>query len=236
MPLPKIELPIFNITLPSDGKTVSARLMTVKEEKILLMARQSTERADIYGAIAQIVNNCLTTPIELNKFAFCDLQWCFMQIRIASVGNTTDVEYAVGEERFPFKIELDKLQMIDVDKVAVNSKIELSPGISLIVRCPPASLYKDADFFNMEDDKVFEKLIVACADRIYEGDKVTKCADYTNEDLLTFINSLPASVFDKVQKFFAEQPRFEHKLEITLKDGRKHTIVLRTLEDFFIYG
>jgi hypothetical protein len=58
--LPKIETPVFNVELPSDKeKSVTMRVMKVKEEKILLMAKQSNDPMEVLAAIKQVVNNCL---------------------------------------------------------------------------------------------------------------------------------------------------------------------------------
>ena len=43
MPLPKIDLPLFEVELPSTGEKVMLRPYTVKEEKILLVAQESEE-------------------------------------------------------------------------------------------------------------------------------------------------------------------------------------------------
>ena len=45
--LPKITTPTSKIKIPSTGKTVSVRPFLVKEEKILLMAKQSGTYTDI---------------------------------------------------------------------------------------------------------------------------------------------------------------------------------------------
>jgi len=59
MSLPKIDLPIFELELPSTGKKVKYRPFTVKEEKILLVAQESKEPEQTILSVKQIVNNCL---------------------------------------------------------------------------------------------------------------------------------------------------------------------------------
>ena len=58
MSLPKNDLPIFDIILPSNNKIIKFRPFLVKEEKILLMALESGKDEDIIEAIKQIINNC----------------------------------------------------------------------------------------------------------------------------------------------------------------------------------
>ena len=59
MPLPKIDLPIFQVKLPSNQKEISFRPFLVKEEKLLLMAVESDNENEIINTTKQVINNCL---------------------------------------------------------------------------------------------------------------------------------------------------------------------------------
>ena len=59
MGLPKIDLPIFELELPSTGEKIKYRPFTVKEEKILLVAQESNDASQEIMAVKQVVNNCL---------------------------------------------------------------------------------------------------------------------------------------------------------------------------------
>ena len=54
MALPKINLPISELTLPSNGAKIKYRPFTVKEEKILLVAQESGETENEVLAMKQI--------------------------------------------------------------------------------------------------------------------------------------------------------------------------------------
>ena len=56
--LPKIDYPLFTITDPISKKKLKFRPALVKDQKILLLAKESGENKDILAAIKQIVNNC----------------------------------------------------------------------------------------------------------------------------------------------------------------------------------
>ena len=58
--LPKIDVPIYELTLPLTKKTVRFRPFLVKEEKILLMAMESNENDTVILAVKQILNNCFS--------------------------------------------------------------------------------------------------------------------------------------------------------------------------------
>ena len=73
MPLPKIDQPLFSMTIPSIGKNVTFRPFLVREEKILLIAQQSGSDTDIIRAIKQILSNCIQEDLDLNSLAIFDI-------------------------------------------------------------------------------------------------------------------------------------------------------------------
>ena len=54
MALPKIDRPIFETKLPS-GKDIKYTAFRVKEEKLLLIARESEEGKDMVQAVRQVI-------------------------------------------------------------------------------------------------------------------------------------------------------------------------------------
>ena len=88
MALPKIEHPIHNIKVPSKDKTYKFRPFLVKEEKILLMAKESKNSYDILTAIKQIVNNCsIEDTFDVDKITLFDLEYIFLKLRAVSIDN-----------------------------------------------------------------------------------------------------------------------------------------------------
>ena len=59
MALPKIRLPLFEVEIPSTQQKTTYRCFTVKEEKILLMAKESQEIDQVVLSIKQVLNNCV---------------------------------------------------------------------------------------------------------------------------------------------------------------------------------
>ena len=65
--LPKIDVPIFELTLPLTKKEIRFRPFLVKEEKILLMAIESNENDSVILAVKQILNNCCIDDIDVDS-------------------------------------------------------------------------------------------------------------------------------------------------------------------------
>ena len=66
MSLPKINYPLFDVTIPSTDEKIKMRPFLVKEEKILLMAQTTGSAQDIVTSITQVVNNCIVGDININ--------------------------------------------------------------------------------------------------------------------------------------------------------------------------
>ena len=56
--LPKVNLPIHTLILPSSGEKVLFRPLTVHDEKLLLMAIDDEDDVQML-ALRQVINNCL---------------------------------------------------------------------------------------------------------------------------------------------------------------------------------
>ena len=58
MALPLANVAKYELTLPSQQKTINYRPFLVKEEKVLLMAMESGESKEMLSAIKEIVKSC----------------------------------------------------------------------------------------------------------------------------------------------------------------------------------
>ena len=74
MALPKIELPIFELKIVSVEEPIKFRPFLVKEEKLLLMALQSSDNNEIMKTIKQVINNCLLSKIDIDKIPIFDIE------------------------------------------------------------------------------------------------------------------------------------------------------------------
>ena len=62
MPLPKITTAEYELTLPSNEKTVKYRPFLVREEKILILALESQDQKQITNAVKPVSYTHLTLP------------------------------------------------------------------------------------------------------------------------------------------------------------------------------
>ena len=109
MALPKVTAPTYELELPSSGKKIKYRPFLVKEEKVLLIAMDSEDEKQITNSVIDVLKSCILTrgvrPENLPSF---DLEYIFLRIRAASVGevitlnvtclddNTTQVSHDIN--------------------------------------------------------------------------------------------------------------------------------------------
>ena len=80
MALPKIDVPTYELTLPSEDKVVQYRPFLVKEEKILLMAMESKDNAQIINAVKDIVSTCTFEKLDISKIPMFDIEYIFLNL------------------------------------------------------------------------------------------------------------------------------------------------------------
>lgn len=237
MALPKITQPTFDCEIPTTKQKIKLRPMFVKEEKILLIAKQSDDRAEQLNAIKQVVNNCIVQPqIAVDDLAFVDIEYLFCKIRSQSISNKQKVQYKDNEDNqvYDFVIDLDKVEYKDnLDNKPI---IQLTDNISITMRYPPAKLFTDSNFYQLDDQQMFDKLVTSCIVKIFEGDTVHDCKQSTEQELKEFIDQIPAIHYEKIQQFLTNTPTLYYCIEYTNSKQTKRTIELRTLDDFFTFG
>ena len=97
--LPYIEHPIVGIYVHSQDKKVNFRPFLVKEEKLLLIAKESDDVDDVRKTIIQIVNNCcLDKTIDVEKLPLYDIEMIFVKLRAASVGENVQLVFNCKNE------------------------------------------------------------------------------------------------------------------------------------------
>ena len=232
MALPKLTYPTYTITVPSLKKEHKFRPFLVKEEKLLLMAKESATPSDVLSAVKQVVNNCCLDKLDINKLAIFDLEYIFLKLRANSVDNICKVSFKDREDDkvYDFDIDLNSVEVIFPEKL--NKVIKLNEKMGIVMKYPSASLYDDKDFLSLNDNYLFE-LIVRCIDKIYDGDQVYDAKTHSLSEMKDFLDTLDGKSFIAIQQFLLDIPKLKHVMNYTNSKGTKQEIVLSSLNDFF---
>jgi hypothetical protein len=233
MPLPKIDLPLYEITLPSNEKKVRYRPFTVKEEKILLTAQQSKDAKQIVTAIKQIVNNCVQ-DYDVDRLALFDLEYLLINIRAKSVDNTVEFEIEDPDTKEKIKLTLD-LQNVKVYKDEKHSnKIEVDDKYTLFLKYPTIDDFAEIlSKENLSPEESYE-ILVSCIDMLASEDEVYNFKDFTKKQVDEFIESLHSDVTKKIKLFFDTMPKVRHEMPYKNSNGEQKTFTIQGTQSFFM--
>lgn len=241
MDLPKIELPIYELKLPSSGKLIKVRPFIVKEEKLLLMAVESKDNNEIINTTKQIISNCiLEGNVNVNTLPFFDIDYLFIALRAKSIGEKIPIQYRCttimpdNEECgafFDSEIDISNVEIETNNQV--SDEINLDSGVTVKMKYPTYSIMKN---LSAKDPALTNKIKVIshCIDMIVKGKRVHSSRDLSEGELLGFIESLTQKNFKKLEEFVDNFPSFyigvQHKCE---NCGTEHSLRYTDFLDFF---
>jgi len=236
MALPKINVPTYELAVPSTDEKIKYRPFLVKEEKILLIAMESGETKDMLQAVKDIVNECTFNKLKLGEMPMFDVEYIFLQIRSKSVGEVSKLKVLCqddGETYADVEIDLNEID-VQVDDDHTN-KIELTDEMGVIMKYPTIDSFSADGIGDITASNMLD-VVTTCIAQIYDkgGEEVYDSKDSTKKELVEFIEQLNTKQFAKVQSFFDTMPSLKHT--ITVKNPKtkvESEVTLTGLNDFF---
>jgi hypothetical protein len=233
MALPKIDLPIFEVKLPSTREKVKLRPFTVKEEKILLVARESGAGEDTIIGIKQVVNNCLIDK-DVSELAMFDLEFVLVVLRSRSVDNNVSfqIQDPDTEEVVDLSVDLDDITI--VRKEDHTNKVQINEDYTLFLKYPTIDEFIKISSLDDGDPLASYFIMISCLDSVVSEDEVHYFKDYTEEEINDFMENTSGEVIKGIQHFFETVPKLRHEMKYTNKNGDEKTFVLEGMNSFFI--
>ena len=242
--LPKIDVPVYELVVPSTGKKIKFRPFTVKEEKLLLMAYQSDDAKYSIDTIIQVLNNCIVGEVDVTSFPTFDIEYLFLHLRARSVGEVVNLKYRCnntietkedGEEvkcNGQVQIDLNVLEVEMQRSPEHTNKIEISDKLGIVMKYPKMNFVQN----DRGDDEfqVVLDLIVDCIDYIYDEQNLYYAKDSTKEELTEFLDSLQGKDLEKIKNFFDTMPKMRKTVDFKCKKcGYQEDMQLEGLQSFF---
>lgn len=236
--LPKIQHPVFSLLLPISKKTVKFRPMIVKEEKMLLMAKESKEYLDIVNNLAAVVSNCLVdTDLDVWSVPLVEFEYLFINIRARSIGNIVNLKYYDTYDK-SVTHDVD----IDVSKIKIempkkfNTKVMLNENLGVTFKMPTlktACALPDLQQENYNVVSVSFDVVRECLESVFDSEQVYSIKDYSADEVSDFMENLNSESFAKIEDFFKNIPTLKYKTSFKNTKGEDVDIELTRLEDFF---
>ena len=236
MALPVLTTPTYELEVPSTEEKIKYRPFLVKEEKILLIALESGENAEIVQAIGQIVSECTFNKLDLGNLPMFDVEYVFLQIRAKSVGEVSELKLLCQDDKKTYANAKVNLTEVEVEEVEGHTnKIELTDEMGIIMTYPTIDSFVNTGITDINSSNMLD-VISSCILQIYDkkGEEVHFAKDQTAKELIDFIEQLSSQQFKDLQKFFDTMPRLKHTIIVeNPKTKVKNTVVLNGLNDFF---
>ena len=216
MALPTMDLPTYDLEVPSTKKKIKVRPFLVKEEKVLLMALESENEENIRGAVQNLLKSCIQSRIKLENLATFDLEYIFLNIRAVSVGEVVDINVTCqDDEKTQVKYQLNLTDVQVNFPKGHSNKIMLTDDLGVIMKYPSFNRFVESQFQqkDVNEDTVIE-IIAESIDQIFQGEEVFDESTTTPKEFIEFVESLTTQQLEKLQKFFETSPRLEHKFKV----------------------
>ena len=238
MALPKIATPQYTLKLPSTGKNIKFRPFLVKEEKLLLMAMETSDENSTIETIKQIIKDCTNITVPIDSLPTFDIEYLFLKIRSKSVGESSKVILTApddGETEVTVEINLAAIEISEDDEH--DKTIKLSDTMGMVMRYPSLDTFVKMNITGDEErDEITQVFDLAsdCIDNIYDENQVYPGSDSTKQEKIEFLEQLTSEQFQKVQKFFETMPKLMHDVEVVNPNTNvTSTVTLEGLASFF---
>lgn len=255
--LPKLNHKMETTTLPDSGKVVKYRPFLKGEQKILLMAKESEDVAEIEAATHEIISRCTEGTVDASSLSNIDIEFLFLQLRILSKGAKATIgvkckhHVDIPERHHPIhgtipaksgpcdtvnEISIDLSQVTASIPTNADKVIKITDDVGMEMRYPGRETLAKYGKASTEADIM--KLIYECIDIIYCGDQMFPVDEIDASDrereLDEFFDQFNDAQMKKVADFFNTIPTLKMDVKFCCKScGAEQTIKLRGLSDFF---
>lgn len=247
--LPKLEHPIFTIKVPSTEKSIKLRPMLVKEEKILLMAKEAADVNSMILSIRQVVTNCLVNAdTNVDDLTTFDLDYIFIRLRANSIDSKVKVSFTDPEDvpvkkrdkevqkTYDFEIDLNEVTVKFPEDKKTNMVIKIGDVSGLKLRYPTVKVYESQAIIDAKSEEAANELLIASAfESYFEGDKMYNLQDVTPTELSEFIENLDIPTYNKVVEFHNSMPHVFYEIKFKNSKGTERVVTYNKLRDFFTF-
>jgi len=208
----KLKTPEYDDKVPSTEENIKFRPFTVAEEKLLLIASESSDNKQIADSMRKIITNC--TGIDASTLTYYDIEYLFTKIRSKSVGEVAKLKFSCE------KCETENEVGVELDKVYIKRTedhtniIKLDENLIFVLKEPQLEalgLYDDDK--NSVDNIV--NIICNSLKNVQLDDEIIEVNASEIEDAKNLVEQLTSDQFKKISSFFDTMPKTNIDLEFT---------------------
>lgn len=236
MALPTVAYPTYELDLPSNGKSVKYRPFLVKEEKVLLLALESGDEKQVTNAVKDLIKNCVLTRIKVESLPSFDLEYIFLKIRAASIGETITLTVTClddNETQVDAQININEVEVYKPE--GHSSKIMFDDDFGVVMKYPSMQEFVDREFLQkeMRTEEVYD-FISNSIEQIFQGEEVYDESTTSKKEFREFLEKLTTKQFEQIQKFYQTAPKLQHKFSVVNPNtGQESEYTIEGLQNFF---
>lgn len=231
MALPKLNTPIFELTLPSTGQKVRYRPFLVKEHKTLL-AMYNADDGEVARIVKELVDVCTFNALNVSMLPHFDIEYIFMNLRSKSIGESVEVILnCTCGNKIDTKFNIDNLKIEKKD--GHTNKIMITDNVGVEMNYP--KFENVLEVYNSEDTSKVIDLVTKCIKGVFSNDEYWDAKDQSEEEIKDFVFSLTKDQFTKIEEFFVTAPKIVQEVEADCDKCGKHNVTkLEGLSNFFV--
>ena len=161
-----------------------------------------------------------------------DVEYVFLQIRAKSVGETSSITIKCEEcgHRVPVTINLEDAYVQTSDDFQQEKTIEITDGIGITLEGLSLAKARSIDPNSTDLTKTVKLFIKS----IYDTDGVYLASESSDEEIKTFVESLPHKVLEEINSYISLVPTLVIDVKFTCpKCGHNNEIQIKGLASFF---
>ena len=167
----------------------------------------------------------ITRGVKPENLASFDLEYLFLRIRAASVGEEIVLNVRCLDDNETEVSHTVNINTIQVFKPEGHSdKIMLSDKVGVIMKYLVSLSLLELGLLLIQMQILW--ILLLSLDQIFEGEEITEASDCTKKELLSFIESMTQEQFQKLTEFFETMPRLQHSFEVKNPNTGRHLIIL----------
>jgi hypothetical protein len=231
MSLPILDVPTYELEVPSTKLKVKYRPFLVKEHKVLMTLAEA-DVSEVSRVIKQLIDVCTFNKLNIDKLSNFDVEYIFLSLRSKSIGELVKVivNCTCGNE-INHTIDLNNI-VVDKSK-SVSNKIQIRENVGMVLRYPTFEEMLEL-YENKDNVKVF-LTISKCINSIYTGTDSYERDSFTDEEADDFLSQLTKEEFNKIEEFFVNLPKVTQHIEALCdKCGKVNKTKLEGLQNFFV--
>lgn len=238
MNLPKIDVPIFSVELPSTKEKVTFRPFLVKEQKLFLMNAENNDPKETINVIRQVLKNCVISSLDIDALPVFDLEYLFLNLRARSVSEVVNLKYKCNntvEDKVCGTINEINVNVLEIKPTVYpehTNKIQLTDNVGICMKYPTFEMLNE--MAGKSEGDVIMETIYNSIDYIYDNESVYQAKDISRKEIEDFIDNIQQKDLEKLRVFFDTMPKIKKEIEYKCKKcDYQEKIVLEGIQDFF---